>query len=130
MGEYGYDAEKRLKKVICFDTFMGLSICYENHGNPIESDIPVDRVLEVLYEPTRIIENIIISLTYAAETNKQRLDQLKSALQLVKTLSDEEEEEEEEGSQTSKERKTATKLNMPLLDMSDKRWCISTNEYY
>jgi post-segregation antitoxin (ccd killing protein) len=130
VGEYGYDAEKRLKKVICFDTLMGLSICYEDHGNPIEADIPVDRVLDVLYEPMKIIENIIISLTYAAETNKQRLDQLKSALQLVKTLSDEEEEEEEEGSQTSKERKTATKLNMPLLDMSDKRWCISTNEYY
>jgi post-segregation antitoxin (ccd killing protein) len=124
-----YDSEKRLKKVICFDTLMGLSICYEDHGNPIEADIPVDRVLDVLYEPMKIIENIIISLTYAAETNKQRLDQLKSALQLVKTLSDEE-EEEEEGSQTSKERKTATKLNMPLLDMSDKRWCISTNEFY
>jgi post-segregation antitoxin (ccd killing protein) len=130
VGKYGYDAEKRLKKVICFDTLMGLSICYEDHGNPIEADIPVDRVLDVLYEPMKIIENIIISLTYAAETNKQRLDQLKSALQLVKTLSDEEEEEEEEGSQTSKERKTATKLNMPLLDMSDKRWCISTNEFY
>src|SRR5919106_4475713 len=130
VGKWGYDAEKRLKKVICFDTRLGLSIRYEDHGHPIEADIPVDRVLDVLYEPMKIIENIIISLTYAAETNKQRLDQLKSALQLVKTLSDEEEEEEEEGSQTSKERKTATKLNMPLLDMSDKRWCISTNEYY
>jgi CO dehydrogenase/acetyl-CoA synthase beta subunit len=130
VGEYGYDSEKQLKKVICFDTLMGLSICYEDHGNPIQADIPVDRVLDVLYEPMKIIENIIISLTYAAETNKERLDQLKSALQLVKTLSDEEEEEEEEGSQTSKERKTATKLNMPLLDMSDKRWCISTNEFY
>jgi hypothetical protein len=128
VGEYGYDAEKRLKKVICFDTLMGLSICYEDHGNPIEADIPVDRVLDRLYEPMKIIENIIISLTYAAETNKERLAELKSALQLVKTFSDE--DEEEEGSQTSKERKTATKLNMPLLDMSDKRWCISTNEFY
>jgi hypothetical protein len=108
---------------------MGLSICYEDHGNPIEADIPVDRVLNVLYEPTKIIENIIISLTYAAETNKQRLAELKSALQLVKDLSNEE-QKEEEGSQTSKERRTATKLNMPLLDMSDKRWCISTNEFY
>jgi post-segregation antitoxin (ccd killing protein) len=126
VGECGYDTEKRLKKVICFDTLMGLSICYEDHGNPIEADIPVDRVLNGLYEPMKIIENIIISLTYAAETNKRKLDDLKSALQLVKTLSD----EEEEGSQTSKERKTAIKLNMPLLDMSDKRWCISTNEYY
>jgi hypothetical protein len=108
---------------------MGLSICYEDHGNPIKADIPVDRVLDVLYEPMKIIENIIISLTYAAETNKERLDQLKSALQLVKDLSNEE-EEEEEGSQTSKERRTTTKANMPLLDMSDKRWCISTNEFY
>jgi post-segregation antitoxin (ccd killing protein) len=130
VGEYGYDAEKRLKKVICFDTLMGLSICYEDHGNPIEADIPVDRVLDVLYEPMKIIENIIISLTYAAETNKQRLAELNSALKLVKDLSNEDEEEEEEGSQTSKERRTAIKLNMPLLDMSDKRWCISTNEFY
>jgi hypothetical protein len=129
VGEYGYDTEKQLKKVICFDTLMGLSICYEDHGNPIQADIPVDRVLDVLYEPMKIIENIIISLTYAAETNKERLAELKSALQLVKDLSNEE-QEEEEGSQTSKERKTATKLNLPLLDMSEKRWCISTNEFY
>ncbi len=129
VGECGYDAEKGLKKVICFDTLMGLSICYEDHGNPIEADIPVDRVLDVLYEPIKIIENIIISLTYAAETNKEKLDELKSALQLVKTLSDEE-QEEEDGSQIAKERRTATKLNMPLLDMSDKRWCISTNKFY
>jgi hypothetical protein len=124
VGEYGYDAEKQLKKVICFDTLMGLSICYEDHGNPIEADIPVDSVLEVLYEPMKIIENIIISLTYAAETNKEKLDDLKSALQLVKTFSD----EEEEGSQIAKER--ATKANSPLLAMPAKNWCISTNESY
>ena len=47
VGEYGYDIEKRLKKVICFDTLMGLSICYEDHCNLIESDIPVDGVIEV-----------------------------------------------------------------------------------
>jgi hypothetical protein len=123
VGEYGYDAEKQLKKVICFDTLMGLSICYEDHGNPIEADIPVDSVLEVLYEPMKIIENIIISLTYAAETNKEKLDDLKSALQLVKTFSD-----EEEGSQIAKER--ATKANSPLLAMPAKNWCISTNESY
>jgi post-segregation antitoxin (ccd killing protein) len=126
VGEYGYDVEKRLKKVICFDTLMGLSICYEDHGNPIEADIPVDRVLNVLYEPIKIIENIIISLTYAAETNKEKLAELKSALQLVKASSDE--GQEEEGSQIAKE--SNTKLNMPLLDMSSKRWCISTNEFY
>jgi hypothetical protein len=80
VGEYGYDAEKRLKKAICFDTLMGLSICYEDHGNPIEADIPVDRVLDVLYEPMKIIENIIISLTYAAETNKQRLFRMVTVL--------------------------------------------------
>ena len=130
VGEYGYDTQKRLKKVICFDTLMGLSICYEDHGNPIQADIPVDRVLNGLYEPTKIIENIIISLTYAAETNKQKLNELKSALQLVKDLSNEDEEKEEEGSQIAKEMRTATKLNMPLLDMSDKKWCISTNEHY
>jgi hypothetical protein len=84
-------------------------------------------VLDILYDPMKIIENIIISLTYAAETNKEKLADLKSALQLVKTLSDE--EEEEEGSQTSTER-TTTKLYMPLRDMSDKKWCISTNEFY
>jgi hypothetical protein len=39
-------------------------------SNPIEDDIPVDRVLDILYEPMRIIENIIISLTYITETNK------------------------------------------------------------
>jgi post-segregation antitoxin (ccd killing protein) len=126
VGEYGYDAEKGLKKVICFDTLMGLSICYEDHGHPIEADIPVDRVLDVLYEPMKIIENIIISLTYAAETNKRKLDELESVLQYVKTVSD-----EEEDSQTSKERgRTTTKDNRPLLDMSDEKWCISTNEYY
>jgi hypothetical protein len=38
----------------------------------------------------KILENIIVSLTYAAETNKQKLDELKSALRLIKTLSNEE----------------------------------------
>jgi hypothetical protein len=129
VGKFGYDAEKGLKKVICFDTLMGLSICYEDHGNPIEADIPVDRVLDVLYEPTKIIENIIVSLTYAAETNKRKLNELESVLQYVKTVSD---EEEEEGSKTSKERgrTTTTKDNRPLPDMSDEKWCISTNEFY
>jgi hypothetical protein len=127
VGECGYDVEKGLKKVICFDTLMGLSICYEDHGNPIEADIPVDRLFDVLYNPMKIIENIIISLTYAAETNKRKLNELESVLQYVKTVSD----EEEEGSQTSKERgRTTTKDNRPLLDMSDEKWCISTNEYY
>jgi hypothetical protein len=128
VGECGYDVEKGLKKVICFDTLMGLSICYEDHGHPIEADIPVDRLFDVLYNPTKIIENIIISLTYAAETNKRKLDELESVLQYVKTVSD----EEEEGSQTSKEegRTTTTKDNRPLPDMSDEKWCISTNEYY
>jgi hypothetical protein len=51
---------------------------------------------------------------------------LKSALQLVKTSSD---EEEEEGSQIAKEM-TTTKHNRPVLDMLAKKWCISTNEYY
>ena len=126
VGECGYDVEKGLKKVICFDTLMGLSICYEDHGNPIEADIPVDRIFDVLYNPTKIIENIIISLTYAAETNKRKLNELESVLQYVKTVSD-----EEEGSQTSKERgRTTTKDNRPLPDMSDEKWCISTNEYY
>jgi DNA-binding protein H-NS len=77
----------------------------------------------------KIIENIIISLTYAAETNKEKLAELKYALQLVKTLSDEEQDQEEDASQIAKERMVA-KLNSPLLDMSSKKWCISTNESY
>ena len=116
--EYGYREEKRLKKIICFGTLMRVSICYEDHCNLIESDIQVDGVLEVLYEPMKIIENIIISLTYAARTNKEKLADLELALGLVKTSF--EEEEEEEDSQIAKER-TTMKHNRPLLDMSSKR---------
>jgi hypothetical protein len=50
---------------------------------------------------------------------------LKSALQIVKTFSD---EEEEESSQIAKE--SSIKANSPLLDMLAKNWCISTNESY
>jgi hypothetical protein len=52
--------------------------------------LSLDRALDVHYEPNKIIENIIIiSLTYAAgKTNKDKLAELKSALQLVKTSSD------------------------------------------
>jgi hypothetical protein len=122
---YGYREEKRLKKVICFGTLMRVSICYEDHCNLIEFDIPVDGVLEVLYEPMKIIENIIISLTYAARTNKEKLADLELALGLVKTSF----EEVEDDSQIAKER-TTMKHNRPLLDMSAKKWCISTNESY
>jgi len=95
---------------------MRVSICYEDHCNLIESDIQVDGVLEVLYEPMKIIKNIIISLTYAARTNKEKLADLELALGLVKTSF----EEEEEDSQIAKER-TTMKHNRPLLDMSSKR---------
>ena len=84
VSEYGYDPEKRRKKIVCFDTLMRLSVCYEDHGNPIDADIQIDSVLDVLYEQMKVIENIIISLIYAAETNKWK-NELKSTLQLVKT---------------------------------------------
>jgi hypothetical protein len=67
-------------------------------------------------------------LTYAAgKTNKNKLAELKSALQLVKASSDE--EQEYAGGQLAKER-ISTKHNGPLLDMSSKKWCFSTNESY
>jgi hypothetical protein len=73
----------------------------------------------------------IISLTYAAgKTNKNKLAELKPVLQLVKVSSDKEEEEEYAGGQIAKESRTMTKHNRPLLDMSAKKWYISTNESY
>jgi hypothetical protein len=44
-----------------------------NHTTNSPRSLPIDRVLDVLYEIIKIIENIIISLTYAGETTSRNI---------------------------------------------------------
>jgi hypothetical protein len=76
--------------IIIASIFNILLIIGHNHTAKLPCLLSLDRALDVHYEPNKIIENIIIiSLTYAAgKTNKDKLAELKSALQLVKTSSD------------------------------------------
>jgi hypothetical protein len=83
--------------------FNILLIIGHNHTTNSPCPLPLDRALDALCKPNKIIENIIIFLTYASgETNKNKLAELKPVLQLVKVSSDKEEEEEYAGGQIAK----------------------------
>jgi hypothetical protein len=79
--------EKQLTKVL-LDSEYGLLLV--NDHDMIDDNSSVDRVLELLYDPLKILENLIVSLTRRAEENKEKLAELKFALRLVKGLSDDE----------------------------------------
>lgn len=95
VGQWEYDMEKQAGTIICFNSHMGLAICYDVPGRPIqEPDVSVDKVLEALYDPMKILENLIAALTRAAESNKALITELKLAMRIVKALSNNEEEGE------------------------------------
>ena len=101
VGNWQYDWEKKTSTIICFNSHMGLAICYDVPGRPIqEPDISVERVLEAIneYGLEKILENLLVALTHAAETNKLIITEIKFASQvlnkLLNMLSNKEEEED------------------------------------
>ena len=48
----------------------------------------VDGILHYLYEPTKILQNLVSALIEAAERNREKIWELKMALRFVKALSD------------------------------------------
>jgi post-segregation antitoxin (ccd killing protein) len=100
VGNWQYDWEKKTSTIICFNSHMGLAICYDVPGRPIqEPDISVEKVLEAIneYGLEKILENLLVALTHAAETNKLIITEIKFASQvlnkLLNMLSNKEEEE-------------------------------------
>lgn len=71
------------------DSDRGLLI-YDDHENIINDNVLVDSVVDVLYDPMQILENLIVTLTIIAEHNKKKISELKFALRLVKALSNDE----------------------------------------
>jgi post-segregation antitoxin (ccd killing protein) len=101
VGNWQYDWEKKASTMICFNSHMGLAICYDVPGRPIqEPDISVERVLEAIdeYGLEKILENLLVALTHAAETNKLIITEIKFASQvlnkLLNMLSNKEEKED------------------------------------
>lgn len=58
---------------------------------PIDSDgkVTLSEVISHMYDPKKILENLITALTTAAERNKEKLVQLDFAYRLVQTLKEE-----------------------------------------
>jgi post-segregation antitoxin (ccd killing protein) len=101
VGNWQYDWEKKASTIICFNSHMGLAICYDVPGRPIqEPDISAERVLEAIneYGLEKILENLLLALTHAAETNKLIITEIKFASQvlnkLLNMMSNKEEEED------------------------------------
>jgi len=101
VGNWQYDWEKKTSTIICFNSHMGLAICYDVPGRPIqEPEVSVDKVLEGIYDYglEKILENLLVALTHAAETNKLIITEIKFASQvlnkLLNMLSNKEEEED------------------------------------
>jgi post-segregation antitoxin (ccd killing protein) len=98
MAEYdGLDPEITVGKVGSRMVFLhsryGLMFWDDHTKNMIENPSSVDSVLELLYDPMKILEKLIVCLTELAEENKEKLAELKFALRLVKALSDDEGED-------------------------------------
>ena len=101
VGNWQYDSKKKAPTIICFNSCMGLAICYDVPGRPIqEPEVSVDKVLEGIYDYglEKILENLLVALTHAAETNKLIITEIKFASQvlnkLLNMLSNKEEEED------------------------------------
>jgi hypothetical protein len=81
-------------KKIRLHSNMWLSVWDVNDANKVEHDVSVEAVLDYLYEPMKILENVIVVITELAGANKEKIAELKLAQRLVKSLSDAEEEQE------------------------------------
>jgi hypothetical protein len=79
-------------KKIRLHSNMWLSLWDVNDANKVEHDVSVEAVLDYLYEPMKILENVIAVLTELAGANKEKIAELKVAQRLIKALSDAEEE--------------------------------------
>lgn len=80
-------------KKIRLHSNMWLSVWDVNDANKVEHDVSVEAVLDYLYEPMKILENVIVVITELAGANKEKIAELKLAQRLVKSLSDAEEEQ-------------------------------------
>ena len=72
---------------------MRLSVWDINYPDRVEPDVSVEAVLDYLYEPMKILENVIEVLTELAGANKEKIAELKVAQRLIKALSDDDEQE-------------------------------------
>ena len=84
--------EEESRKVF-LDSGCGLLLWDDHDKKTIDVEPSVDSVLNILYKPMRIIENLFVTLTKEAEYNKEKISELKFALRLFKALSDDEEED-------------------------------------
>jgi hypothetical protein len=81
-----------LKKILLHSN-MWISVWDVNDANKVEPAVSVEAVLDYLYEPMKILENVIAVLTELAGANKEKIGKLKVASRLVKALSDDDEQE-------------------------------------
>jgi hypothetical protein len=84
-------------KKIRLHSNMWISVWDVNDTNKVEPDVRVEQVLDYLYEPMKILENVIAVLTELAEANKEKIAELKVAQRLIKALSDDDDDEQEQG---------------------------------
>jgi hypothetical protein len=78
-------------KKIWLHSNMWISVWNVNYPYEAEPDVHVERVLDYLYGPMKILENAIAVLTELAGENKEKIAELKVAQRLIKALSDEQE---------------------------------------
>lgn len=81
--------EKDSRKVFLHSGY-GLMLWDDHTKKMIEDPASVDSVLGLLYEPMRILANLVVALTELAQQNKEKIAELKFALRLVKALSNDE----------------------------------------
>jgi Post-segregation antitoxin CcdA len=92
-GEIQITVGKVESEIVFLHSTYRLLLWDDHTKTMIEDPAPVDRVLWHLYDPMKILEELIVCLTELAEENKQKIAELKFALRLVKALSNDEGED-------------------------------------
>lgn len=69
----------------------GIKVWEDGHQKSLLSKgkVDINSLIPHIYDPKKILENLIMALTRAAESNKERLAQLDFARRLVQTLNEE-----------------------------------------
>jgi hypothetical protein len=91
VGEFKNKANKILSQIVLdWDYESADFALYTNDSTSFQPvDLGICIISDALYDPQRILENLIMTLIEKAEANKEKIDQLKFALRFLKALSEE-----------------------------------------
>jgi hypothetical protein len=90
------DSEEEYEKIFLAKGWVPADLWRKDKESKIYHDCNVDDILELLYEPKIILQNLVFALLEKAEKNKKKIKELQLVMRFVKALSDDNGDDEEE----------------------------------